>query len=1830
MKSWFLDFANKYDEIPLCAHIKNEEYKNRLKEFLIFFNQPDQYGTSYCDFMIDHGLNHAQNLWIIANRIYCDNYEQLKNLTEMEVFCLCHAIWLHDIGMSTNLGQIRDNEIEIKEYIKQNITRDIEEKEYFKNLHTCEFVRFHHSLLSYFFIVNKHEHLGNIKDNHRLLREIIGTICYYHSSKTILGENQQCINSEKEFHFTEILEDSGKDIKTFTISEKEQNQTVNVLFLAALLRFIDACDQTKKRLKSSDAQKAIYNQNLTEISEIHNDITTELNNKLSSSVEDENIKLLWELLNNLYKNTELIEKYIDFKNKCENNANLNGLIPKIDKYHGLSITTPSHFKYKESIEDIFFKDGKIVIVKGTDKAIDKDINRFKNELIDELNTCYPYLNTENDETNRNISLSYNPNDDRLFDVVENFTDDYEVQPSSMRNFKDNHSNIDKEDTIINSTENDWWKKYEHMLDAMGHVTEKYEKKIFIRGDEIFNNIDSSLKTEGINTILLLAHMGVGKSALAYHLPSKLGDFISLGPHFCSSKIEDSCQPNSIIKSIIYHLSKKNNKYRDKVTELGEPDWTRKPLHLFQDYIKKPLENIADNKYVYIIDGLDEAFDEEEYYILDFLGTIIPDLPDSFTFIITSRPDNEIKDIMNVSKLKFFDLEQESKENLEDLKNYIHHRINEMKLEQEDLVKLIISKAEGNFQYAELALDFIKDYLYSIDFDNFDLPKGLPGLYNLMFERRFAKHSILYDSVKPLLECLVAAPSPLPKPILLESSGLSEDNMINMITVLSQFLNSYESDEVFYYRLFHSSIIEWLTKSQTSIRFRISNNRGHKKLSDICYNEYKDKFENMSEYSLNNILLHLEKSGDTDKIYEVMTDLKYIEKICVLSNIYNLIKKYASILSNNETKFDNSQKNEIKYILEFIKKHAHSINKRPNLLYQKIINYALPESIIYKSAENLIKIDNNPWLHYLNPKQTIASQTFTEHGIKVNSIAVTPDNQTLFAVGRNPNIDMWKIEDGNYCSIDDSDGNNGECVQDSSKFINKIVAESNQYVITGNNGGGITRWDVVNKKKVLQSDLDGVQISALAITNDGNFIISANLKGYLSLWNSDLDCIYNCILDDPRHIKTIAITNDGSTVFTGDSKGYVTKWDLKNFNIIFNKSILIHYKEINDIQLNDKYGFSVGADGRIIKWSINDINKNEVIGEIKKGNNVINSLALWPDNEYIFCGDNNNEITVWKIDSNKNLFSLSDHSNNIKTLIATSKYGLFSGSSDGTVKQFELGKNLEKVKLGIKKHYGKISHIKISPDNNYAVSTCNDDLDNDIKIWDINNGNLKFSFDKHKKLIKSIDISNNSEYIISTDIFGLTRKWSIQDGSSYLIDANIAPIRCAALSLDNKSILCGTNDNAILCLDVEKGERVRVLENSPVPLNSYKFKEVNYSQSRICQYNNQSVMVEHIIFWDDSSVITVGSDNIIRLINLEDGDYIADNSKYCNPNIDISSIHRFADTNLLITGCPRGISVWEVNCDYNNCSISPVPIKLSDNEEINDDIKSPIISIVPSNNYAIILSSYGFLYKFDPNEIKLTSFSRQKRSTHKSKTTSIAISSNGQFMASCSHDKTLLLWDLKDEDIIAYFDAEDELESCAIAEDDNSNIKVVCGGKGGYIYILELKNNPRANKKTSLMTEMEHCDELKLPENESETVEFKSSLLYDYKNKTKNSNLEFSCLRSIVAFLNSKGGKLYIGVSDDGNILGLENDLNLCKRKNIDGFKLHLDDSISNHLSKTVHSCLRIEIQSIEERDICIITVEPSENPVYYDKNSFFIRRSASTIELKGEDLVKYINTKFKN
>ncbi len=152
--------------------------------------------------------------------------------------------------------------------------------------------------------------------------------------------------------------------------------------------------------------------------------------------------------------------------------------------------------------------------------------------------------------------------------------------------------------------------------------------------------------------------------------------------------------------------------------------------------------------------------------------------------------------------------------------------------------------------------------------------------------------------------------------------------------------------------------------------------------------------------------------------------------------------------------------------------------------------------------------------------------------------------------------------------------------------------------------------------------------------------------------------------------------------------------------------------------------------------------------------------------------------------------------------------------------------------------------------------------------------------------------------------------------------------------------------------------------------------------------------------------------------------------------------------------------------------------------------------------------------------------------------------------------------------------------------------------------------------------------------ESYTVEFKSTIRTNLQTGEKDKRMEKAVLKSIVAFLNSDGGDLLVGVADDGEKIGVD----IESFDNADKMNLHISNLLSSQIGDEFIPFIKYKQINYGKREdgtdriVVRFTCEPTSTPAFLKDGKveiFFVRSGPSSVELTGNDLIKYVDNRRK-
>ena len=147
--------------------------------------------------------------------------------------------------------------------------------------------------------------------------------------------------------------------------------------------------------------------------------------------------------------------------------------------------------------------------------------------------------------------------------------------------------------------------------------------------------------------------------------------------------------------------------------------------------------------------------------------------------------------------------------------------------------------------------------------------------------------------------------------------------------------------------------------------------------------------------------------------------------------------------------------------------------------------------------------------------------------------------------------------------------------------------------------------------------------------------------------------------------------------------------------------------------------------------------------------------------------------------------------------------------------------------------------------------------------------------------------------------------------------------------------------------------------------------------------------------------------------------------------------------------------------------------------------------------------------------------------------------------------------------------------------------------------------------------------------ENKNLEFKSTLRWNIKTQKHDDSVTHSCLKTIAAFLNTDGGTLLIGVADDGNAIGTEQD----GLANDDKYLLHLFNLIKQRMGEGAAASVKAGIVRLGDKSVCRVDCDKSLRPVYLSPkqagdDEFYVRMGPQTSRMPAKELHAYISEHF--
>ncbi len=227
---------------------------------------------------------------------------------------------------------------------------------------------------------------------------------------------------------------------------------------------------------------------------------------------------------------------------------------------------------------------------------------------------------------------------------------------------------------------------------------------------------------------------------------------------------------------------------------------------------------------------------------------------------------------------------------------------------------------------------------------------------------------------------------------------------------------------------------------------------------------------------------------------------------------------------------------------------------------------------------------------IHQADTLEEILYFETNASVNSLAFSPDGETIATGLKDNTLKLWKASDG--VLLKSLDGHTDETAKKGAKKA---------------------------------------EVTSVAFSPDGNQLAGGSTDGTVSLWQISDGSLVNTLKDHTKNITSVFFSPDGQALFSASWDGKVSMVNVADG------------KPIRTFAGRDISDSSVSADGKIlvaddqgnnslIIWDVESGKKLQTIKEIEQYSCEDLDMALSPDGQLIAAGLNDHSAKIWSVTS----------------------------------------------------------------------------------------------------------------------------------------------------------------------------------------------------------------------------------------------------------------------------------------------------------------------------------------------------------------------------------------------------------------------------------------------------------------------------------------------------------------------------------------------------------------------------------------------------------------------
>jgi len=472
------------------------------------------------------------------------------------------------------------------------------------------------------------------------------------------------------------------------------------------------------------------------------------------------------------------------------------------------------------------------------------------------------------------------------------------------------------------------------------------------------------------------------------------------------------------------------------------------------------------------------------------------------------------------------------------------------------------------------------------------------------------------------------------------------------------------------------------------------------------------------------------------------------------------------------------------------------------------------------GKRLISGSSDRTLKVWNLKTGETLFTLNGHSSKVNAVAVTPDGKRLISGSSDRTLKIWNLEAGEDLFHLTRHENSVNTVA--------ITSDGKRVISTGIMHTFSLRSLILSLQKKLieveEHEIFETLLEQIFSWQKMFMSYSSSSKPTLKCWNlKTREEVFPFAITNRNYwVEAVAVTPDGNRLISVSSDDTLKLWSLET-----EEELLLLKLQSKRFYQVWRFIYSIYKTIQLLRGGIRNgnyicviflafsiiLNMIDIILDIifKAIGASSRKIAVTPDGKQVISASNSGTLKVWNIQTGEEIFPLMGHSDSVNAVAVTPDgKQMISSSSDNTLKVWNLepgdgvftfiwnlitGRQL----FTLTGHSNSVNAVAVTPDGKQVISASDD---NTLKVWDLSSREVIANFTGHSNSVNAVAVTPDGKQVISVSDDNTLKVWDLSSRQVVASFTGESALNCCAVAPDGVTIVVGEASGGMhfLCLE----------------------------------------------------------------------------------------------------------------------------------------------------------------------------------------------------------------------------------------------------------------------------------------------------------------------------------------------------------------------------------------------------------------------------------------------